>query len=179
MTGGAAILPGCSRVAVGTHVSLTPGGKPDSSVGIDLEKVRFGGGRFHRSGDAIEEPIGSGRMPDMRAGVTFEQIAGPIYDREAPEWDAGDRGVVWGHGGRPDGYVRDRGRQEAGRNARVHGSKNAALPLMCPLLTGPARDSPDVPGRISRSLRNLLAELGCIQTGEQPGVMRLHTQDPN
>ncbi|MBS0187082.1 MAG: UDP-N-acetylglucosamine 1-carboxyvinyltransferase [Planctomycetes bacterium] len=78
-----------------------------------------------------------------------------------------------------DTFVIEGGRRLEGR-LRVNGSKNAALPLMCvPLLTDDPVTLRDVPNLADiRSLRNLLAELGCIQTGEQPSMMRLHTQDP-
>ncbi|MBL8886630.1 MAG: UDP-N-acetylglucosamine 1-carboxyvinyltransferase [Phycisphaerales bacterium] len=78
-----------------------------------------------------------------------------------------------------DTFVIEGGRRLEGK-LRINGSKNAALPLMCvPLLTDEPVTLRDVPNLADiRSLRNLLAELGCVQTGEQQGMMRLHTQDP-
>ncbi|MBX3380725.1 MAG: UDP-N-acetylglucosamine 1-carboxyvinyltransferase [Phycisphaeraceae bacterium] len=78
-----------------------------------------------------------------------------------------------------DTFVIEGGRRLEGK-LRINGSKNAALPLMCvPLLTDEPVTLRDVPNLADvRSLRNLLAELGCVQIGEQPGMMRLHTQDP-
>jgi UDP-N-acetylglucosamine 1-carboxyvinyltransferase len=77
-----------------------------------------------------------------------------------------------------DTFVIEGGRRLEGK-LRVNGSKNAALPLMCAaLLTDQPVTLRDVPTLADiKSLRNLLAELGCVQTGEQPGVMRLQTQD--
>lgn len=77
-----------------------------------------------------------------------------------------------------DTFVIEGGRRLEGR-LRINGSKNAALPLMCaPLLTDDPVTLRDVPSLADiRSLRSLLAELGCVQTGEKPGVMTLHSQD--
>lgn len=77
-----------------------------------------------------------------------------------------------------DTFVIEGGRRLEGR-LRINGSKNAALPLMCvPLLTDEPVTLRDVPNLADiRSLRSLLAELGCVQTGEKPGVMTLHSQD--
>lgn len=77
-----------------------------------------------------------------------------------------------------DTFVIEGGRRLEGR-LRINGSKNAALPLMCaPLLTDEPVTLRDVPSLADiRSLRSLLAELGCVQTGEKPGVMTLHSQD--
>ncbi|MBX3390779.1 MAG: UDP-N-acetylglucosamine 1-carboxyvinyltransferase [Phycisphaeraceae bacterium] len=77
-----------------------------------------------------------------------------------------------------DTFVIEGGRRLEGR-LRINGSKNAALPLMCvPLLTDEPVTLRDVPNLADiRSLRSLLAELGCVQTGEKPGMMTLHSQD--
>ncbi|MCK6478017.1 MAG: hypothetical protein L6Q35_14430, partial [Phycisphaerales bacterium] len=79
-----------------------------------------------------------------------------------------------------DTFVIEGGRRLAGR-LRVHGSKNASLPLMAAALMcdDPVvlRDVPDLAD--IRNMLRLLAELGCHKTNEggPKDVMCLHAAD--
>lgn len=80
-----------------------------------------------------------------------------------------------------DTFVIEGGRRLSGR-IRIHGSKNAALPLTAAaLLTDEPvtlRSIPDLADL--KNMYRLLAELGCVRTSEppasEPGVVKLHAQ---
>lgn len=103
-----------------------------------------------------------------------------MYDRTRAD-EVGDRFLAtYGpHGGRMDTFLIEGGRRLSG-TLRVHGSKNAALPLLtAALLTDEAVTLRDVPDLADiRNMVRLLGELGCERiAGPQPTTLTLKVHD--